>query len=56
MFGWLARLVESGKLIMVKIVKDCGTCKYQKTRPKEKPCNVCSVNASGYITSMWKKK
>nr|DAU76348.1 MAG TPA: hypothetical protein [Caudoviricetes sp.] len=35
---------------------DCGTCKYRKTRPKEFPCNRCSVNASGWVTSMWKKK
>jgi hypothetical protein len=41
---------------MAKVVKDCGTCKFQKTRPKEKPCNTCGVNASYYTGSNWKKK
>ena len=40
----------------MKKIKDCGTCKFQKVDSKSYPCNSCSKQASGYLTSMWKPK
>ena len=40
----------------MKKVQGCGNCKFQKVDSKVHPCNACKHQASGYITSMWKKK
>jgi len=40
----------------MKKIKDCGTCRFQKTPSKSFPCNSCKEQASGYVTSMWKAK
>ena len=37
----------------MKKVKSCGACRFVKVPSKQTPCSHCSVDASGYVTSLW---